>query len=101
MRKATAGTERTEYETARNKALYKVRYIVEQHFGLSSLYNSACRARFPKLIKNALDAPFRQMACNLSKGFKDTQTCITQGGVCPMHEKTGNPERMRFYMEEK
>jgi IS5 family transposase len=64
-RKATAGTELTEYETARNKAISKVRYIVEQYFGLSHLYNKAYRARFPKLIKNALDALFRQMAFNI------------------------------------
>jgi IS5 family transposase len=70
MRKATAGTELTEYETARNKAISKVRYIVEQYFGLSHLYNKAYRARFPKLIKNALDALFRQMAFNLFRGTK-------------------------------
>lgn len=64
-RKATTGTELTEYETARNKAISKVRYIVEQYFGLSHLYNKAYRARFPRLIKNALDALFRQMAFNL------------------------------------
>ena len=70
MRKATAGTELTEYETARNKALSKVRYIVEQYFGLSHFYNRAHRARFPKLIKNALDALFRQMAFNLSRASR-------------------------------
>jgi transposase, IS5 family len=65
MRKATTGTELTEYETERNKAISKVRYIVEQYFGLSHLYNKAYRARFPHLIKKALDALFRQMAFNL------------------------------------
>jgi len=70
MRKATAGTELTEYETARNKAISKVRYIVEQYFGLSHLYNKAYRARFPKLIKNALDALFRQMAFNLFRASR-------------------------------
>ena len=70
MRKATTGTELTEYETERNKAISKVRYIVEQYFGLSHLYNRAYRARFPKLIKNALDALFRQMAFNIFRGTK-------------------------------
>ena len=65
MRKATTGTELTEYETERNKAISKVRYIVEQYFGLSHLYDRAYRARFPKLIKNALDALFRQIAINI------------------------------------
>jgi IS5 family transposase len=70
MRKATTGAELTEYETARNKAISKVRYIVEQYFGLSHLYNKAYRARFPKLIKNALDALFRQMAFNLFRASR-------------------------------
>jgi IS5 family transposase len=70
MRKATTGAELTEYEKDRNKAISKVRYIVEQYFGLSHLYNKAYRARFPKLIKNALDTLFRQMAFNLFRASK-------------------------------
>jgi IS5 family transposase len=70
MRKASKGTELTEYETERNKAISKVRYIVEQYFGLSNLYNKAYRARFPRLIKNALDALFRQMAFNLFRASR-------------------------------
>jgi IS5 family transposase len=74
MRKATTGTELTEYETERNKAISKVRYIVEQYFGLSHLYNKAYRARFPMLIKNALDALFRQMAFNLFRASRILKT---------------------------
>ena len=74
MRKATTGAELTEYEKERNKAISKVRYIVEQYFGLSHLYNKAYRARFPKLIKNALDALFRQMAFNLSRASRILKT---------------------------
>jgi IS5 family transposase len=74
MRKATTGTELTEYEKERNKSISKVRYIVEQYFGLSHLYNKAYRARFPKLIKNALDALFRQMAFNLFRASKILKT---------------------------
>ncbi|MDO9585228.1 MAG: IS5 family transposase, partial [Syntrophales bacterium] len=70
MRKATAGNELTEYEKERNKAISKVRYIVEQYFGLSHLHNNAFRARFPKMLKNALDALFRQMAFNLSRASR-------------------------------
>ena len=70
MRKATIGAELTEYEIARNKAISKIRYIVEQYFGLSHLYNNAYRARFTRLIKNALDALFRQFAFNLFRGSK-------------------------------
>ena len=74
MRKATKGTELTEYETERNKAISKVRYIVEQYFGLSHLHNRAYRARFPKLIKNAVDVLFRQMAFNLFRASKILKT---------------------------
>jgi IS5 family transposase len=70
MRKATTGTELTEYEEVRNKAISKVRYIVEQYFGISHLYNKAYRARFPKMIKNAIDALFRQLAFNIFRGTK-------------------------------
>ncbi len=74
MRKATTGTEFTEYEKERNKAISKFRYIVEQYFGLSHLYNKAHRARFPNLIKNAIDALFRQMAFNLLKASRILKT---------------------------
>jgi len=74
MRKATTGTELTEYEKERNKAISKVRYIVEQYFGLSHLYNKAYRARFPKLITNTLDALFRQMAFNLFRASRILKT---------------------------
>lgn len=70
MRKATTGTELTDLEKARNKAIAKIRYIVEQYFGISHLYHHAHRARFTKLIQNAMDALFRQLAFNLFKGTK-------------------------------
>jgi len=74
MRKATAGNELTEYEKERNKAISKIRYIVEQYFGLSHLHNNAFRARFPKMLKNALDALFRQMAFNLTRATRILKT---------------------------
>jgi len=70
MRKATTGTELPEYEKERNKSISKVRYIVEQYFGISHLHNNAFRARFSRLIKNAIDAMFRQMAFNFLRGIK-------------------------------
>jgi len=70
MRKATKGTEVTEYEIDRNTAISKVRYIVEQYFGLSHLHNNAFRARFPRLITNAMDTLFRQMTFNLRRGIR-------------------------------
>jgi IS5 family transposase len=70
MTKAVRGTELTPFEKERNKAISKIRYIVEQYFGLSHLHNNAFRARFTRLIKNAIDAMFRQMAFNLLRGTK-------------------------------
>ncbi len=70
MTKATRGTELTPFEKERNKVISKIRYIVEQYFGLSHLHNNAFRARFTRLIKNAIDALFRQMAFNLLRGTK-------------------------------
>ncbi|HOS45046.1 MAG TPA: hypothetical protein PLQ69_01025 [Paludibacter sp.] len=66
MRKATAGTELTAYEKARNKAISNIRYIVEQYFGLSQLHDGADRARFSEIIINAMDALFRQTCPKVS-----------------------------------
>ncbi|PKN89098.1 MAG: hypothetical protein CVU51_01800 [Deltaproteobacteria bacterium HGW-Deltaproteobacteria-1] len=74
MRKATTGAELAEYETARNKAISKVRYIVEQYLGLSHLYNRAYRARFPKMLSNVMDGLFRQMAFNLFRASRMLKT---------------------------
>jgi len=68
MRKDTRSTKLTEYEKERNKGISKKRYIVEQYFGLSHLHNHAFRARFTRIVKNILDALFRQMAFNLFRG---------------------------------
>ena len=70
MRKDTKSTKLTDYEKDRNKQISKKRYIVEQYFGLSHLYNNASRARFTRIAKNAIDALFRQMAFNLFRGEK-------------------------------
>ena len=68
MRKNTKSTKLTDYEKERNKAISKKRYIVEQFFGISHLHTNAFRARFTRIVKNVLDALFRQMAFNLFRG---------------------------------
>jgi len=70
MRKDTKSTKLTEYETERNKKISKKRYIVEQYFGLSHLYDGAYRARFTTIINNIWDTMCRQMAFNLFRGSK-------------------------------
>jgi IS5 family transposase len=70
MKKYTTTSKLTEYEIDRNKNLSKKRYIVEQYFGLSRLHDKAKRARFTTIIKNTIDAMFRQFAFNLNRGSK-------------------------------
>jgi IS5 family transposase len=70
MRKDSTTAKLTEYEKKRNKKISKVRYIVEQYFGISHLHDGAKRARFPDIVKNNFDAWCRQAAYNISKGLK-------------------------------
>jgi IS5 family transposase len=70
MRKDTTAAKLTEYEKQRNKKISKKRYIVEQYFGLSHLYDRAKRARFTTIIKNIIDTMFRQAAFNMTRGAR-------------------------------
>jgi IS5 family transposase len=60
----------TEYEINRNKTISKVRYIVEQYFGISHLHDRAKRARFKTISKNKVDCWYRQAAFNIARGLK-------------------------------
>ncbi len=70
MRKDSITAKLTEYEKKRNKKISKVRYIVEQYFGLSHLHDGAKRARFTDITKNKFDGWYRQAAFNISRGLK-------------------------------
>ena len=70
MRKDSTTAKLTEFEIERNKKISKVRYIVEQYFGISHLKDNAKRARFPEIAKNKFDCWYRQAAYNISKGLK-------------------------------
>jgi len=70
MSKAVRGRRLRDYEVARNKAISKVRYVVEQYFGLTHLHNNASRARFTTIIKNSVDGFLRQFAFNLQRGSR-------------------------------
>jgi len=70
MRKDSTTAKLTEYEIERNKKISKVRYIVEQYFGLSHLHDGAKRARFTDITKNKFDAWYRQAAFNIARGLK-------------------------------
>jgi IS5 family transposase len=70
MRKDSTTAKLTDFEIERNKKISKVRYIVEQYFGISHLQDNAKRARFPQIDKNRFDGWFRQAAYNIQKGLK-------------------------------
>ena len=70
MRKDNINAKLTAFEIKRNKSISKFRYIVEQYFGISHLYDNGNKARFPKIMTNLIDIMFRQFAFNLKKGTK-------------------------------
>jgi IS5 family transposase len=51
MRKNPTSAKLTEIEILRNKAISRIRYIVEQLFGISYLHDLAKRAGFTSIIK--------------------------------------------------
>jgi IS5 family transposase len=70
MRKGSTTAKLTEYEKKRNKKISKVRYVVEQYFGISHLHDGAKRARFTDITKNKFDGWCRQAAFNIARGLK-------------------------------
>ena len=70
MRKDSTTAKLTEFEIERNKGISKVRYIVEQYFGISHLHDGAQKARFTDISKNKFNAWYRQAAYNISRGLK-------------------------------
>lgn len=77
MRKDSTTAKLTDFEIERNKKISKVRYIVEQYFGLSHLHDDGQQARFTTIAKNNIDIWFRQVAFNMKRGFKLTQGVST------------------------
>jgi len=70
MRKDSTTAKLTELEIQRNNKISKVRYIVEQYFGISHLHDGAKRARFTTIAKNKMDCWWRQAAFNITRGLK-------------------------------
>lgn len=70
MRKNTTTAKLTKLERQRNKKISKLRYIVEQYFGISHLHDGAKRARFTTITKNKMDCWYRQAAFNITRGLK-------------------------------
>ena len=70
MRKNSTTAKLTDSEILRSKGISKIRYIVEQYFGISHLQGRANRTRFTTIIKNQFDIWFRQAAFNVHRGMK-------------------------------
>jgi IS5 family transposase len=70
MRKHSTTAKLTKLEIQRNKAISKIRYIVEQYFSICHLHDRAKRARFKTLFNNKFDAWFRQAAFNVARGMR-------------------------------
>jgi len=62
---------------SKNKKISKVRYIVEQYFGISHLHDGAKRARFTTIAKNKVDCRYRQAVYNIFKGLKILRVATT------------------------
>jgi len=69
MRKDTKTAKFTQHEIDRSKKISKVRYIVQQYFGLSHLQDNGQKARFTTIDKNNMDIWFRQVAFNMKRGL--------------------------------
>jgi IS5 family transposase len=67
MRKNYVNAKLTELEHKRNRMISKVRYIIEQYFGLTELQMRAGRARFTTLIKENWNRLCQALAFNIKR----------------------------------
>ena len=69
MRKDERNAKLTELEIERNKMISKVRYKIEQYFGVTALHQGATRARFTTLAKEGWDRICQVMAFNMKRSY--------------------------------
>ena len=67
MRKNQINASLTEMEIERNKSISKLRYKIEQYFGITHKYHGAGKARFTTLIKESWDHLCGAMAFNIKR----------------------------------
>jgi transposase, IS5 family len=58
-----------ELETMRNKMISKVRYKIEQYFGVTALHQGADRARITTLVKEGRDRLCHVIALNIKRSY--------------------------------
>ena len=69
MRKNQINASLTEAEIQRNKEISKVRYKIEQYFGITHKYHGAGKARFTTMVKENWDHLCGAMAFNIKRVF--------------------------------
>jgi IS5 family transposase len=69
MRKDERNAKLTELEITRNKMISKVRYKIEQYFGVTALHQGASRARFTTLSKGGWDRICQVIAFNAKRSY--------------------------------
>ena len=62
-------TKITELEIERNKMISKVRYKIEQYFGVTALHQGASRARFTTLAREGWDRMCQVIAFNMKRSY--------------------------------
>lgn len=67
MRKNQINASLTEMEIERNKEISRVRYKIEQYFGITHKYHGAGKARFTTLLKETWDHLCGAMAFNIKR----------------------------------
>lgn len=67
MRKNQINASLAEEEIQRNKRISKVRYKIEQYFGITSRYHGAGRARFTTIMKESWDHLSGAIAFNIKR----------------------------------
>ncbi len=69
MRKDERNAILTKLEIERNKKIAKVRYKIEQYFGVTALHQGAGRARFTTLVKEGWDRLCHAIAFNIKRSY--------------------------------
>jgi IS5 family transposase len=67
MRKSQINASLTEMEIRRNKMISRVRYKIEQYFGITHKYHGAGKARFTTILKETWDHLCGAVAFNVKR----------------------------------
>jgi len=74
MRKDQINARLTENEIKRNKKISKVRYKIEQYFGITEKYHGAGKARFTSLVKEGWNHLCGAMPSTSKKSFSASES---------------------------